>query len=215
MRLDQEKIIARFDELIKDAERNRNDRDKVTAVDIAKLRASARHLLTLLLPGTKVYLEEWDAVTAHYSGSAPPACYEGILIAAKEDYVRGFIGDQRLFICAEVFVDFLQQAYYLLNEGYKDAAAVIAGSVLEDGLRRLCDLKRLNHGEKDTINSLNQMLYRDGAYNKLWHEELSAKAVVRNDAAHGKYTGYGKQDVNGLIEFTKRFLREFLNDQLD
>ena len=40
---------------------------------------------------------------------------------------------------AEVFADFLDMAEHLLGEGYKDAAAVILGAVLEDTLRKLAD----------------------------------------------------------------------------
>ena len=38
---------------------------------------------------------------------------------------------------AEVFADFLEMAQHLLDVGYKDAAAVIAGSALEAHLRQL------------------------------------------------------------------------------
>ena len=56
----------------------------------------------------------------------------------------------------------------------------------------------------------NQKLYKESVYNKLWFEEVSAKAVIRNDAAHGKYDSYGPEDVRGLIQFSKRLLAEFL-----
>ncbi len=214
MQYDQEKIVLRFNDLINLAEEIWNETNEnkgiVGPVNVAKLRANARHLLTLLLPGSKVYLEEWDGLHLERQQIINTGWYKGILLAAKEDYIKGLFGDQKLFICAEVFIDFLQQAEYLLKEGYKDAAAVIAGSVFEDGLRRLCVLKRIDYGEKETINPLNQKLYKESVYNKLWYEEVSAKAVIRNDAAHGKYDGYGPKDVQGLIDFIKRFLREFL-----
>ena len=38
---------------------------------------------------------------------------------------------------AELFADFLEMADYLLSEGYKDPAAVLGGSMLEEHLRQL------------------------------------------------------------------------------
>lgn len=209
MKFSQEKIKLRFDELIQSADDVWNETHEkmgeISPINIAKLRASARHLLTLLLPGSRVYLEEWDQQRPINAG-----WYKGILLAAREDYLQGLIEDPRTFISAEVFDDFLDQAKHLLDEGYKDPAAVIAGSVLEDGLRKLCDLLKEDYGKKDSINLLNQKLYKLKAYNKLWFEEISAKAVVRNHAAHGKYAEYRSEDVRNLIDFTNRFLLEFL-----
>lgn len=150
MKVDQEKFALRFDELIQSADeiwqQTQAHKGVLSPVNVAKPRANARHLLTLLLPGSRIFLEEWDCHKPINAG-----WYKGILLAAKEDYLRGLIVDPRTFISAEVFVDFLQQAEHLLDEEYKDPAAVIAGSVLEDGLRRLCDLLELEYAERDTI----------------------------------------------------------------
>ncbi len=212
MPFDQKKIRDRFTKLIKSADdifkETHEGEGLISPVGMAKLRANARHLLTLLLPGSKVYLDEWDRQQSLNAG-----WYKGILLAAREDFVIGLIEDPRIFFSAEVFVDFLHQAEYLLSQDFKDPAAVIAGSVLEDGLRKLCDLRELEYGERDTINPLNDNLYRSQAYNKLWHEEVKAKAVVRNEAAHGHYNAYKKEDVVDLIAFTKRFLQEFLRQR--
>ena len=41
-------------------------------------------------------------------------------------------------IHADIFTGFLEMGYYLLEEGYKDPAAVLAGGTLEEHLRKLC-----------------------------------------------------------------------------
>jgi hypothetical protein len=62
-------------------------------------------------------------------------------------------------IHADIFADFLEMADYLLEQGYKDPAAVITGSVLEEHLRKLCDKNGIdttqnNRPKKaDTLNS--------------------------------------------------------------
>ena len=56
----------------------------------------------------------------------------GILRAAREDYANGYLFDIKQLIAAEVFDDLLEQAEHLLDAGYQEAAAVLAGAVLED-----------------------------------------------------------------------------------
>jgi hypothetical protein len=51
---------------------------------------------------------------------------------------KGYLANVRALIHGEVFADFLDMARHLREEGYKDAAAVIAGSALETHLRVLC-----------------------------------------------------------------------------
>src|SRR4051812_7756631 len=62
----------------------------------------------------------------------------GIMMAAKDDYENGYLFNTRAIIQAEVFDEFLDQACELLQAGYYQPAAVVAGAVLEDGLRKLC-----------------------------------------------------------------------------
>lgn len=61
----------------------------------------------------------------------------GCVQGAFEDFQRGFLGNVQDLLRAEIFSDFLKMEECLLQEGYKDAAVVIIGSVLEDSLRKL------------------------------------------------------------------------------
>jgi len=60
------------------------------------------------------------------------------LRALRADYVDGYMQSIVELIHAEVFADFLEMADHLVGQGYKDPAAVLAGSVLEEHLRKLC-----------------------------------------------------------------------------
>ena len=140
----QDRILLRFNALLETADRLCREADEtgLTKIhEVGKFKVQTLHLLNLLLPGTKIYLQEWRDPPPDSRNIVPMGWYKGILAAAKEDYIGGLLDDQKTLVCAEVFTDFLQQADYLLREGYKDPAAVIAGAVLEDGLRRLCDLR--------------------------------------------------------------------------
>ena len=60
------------------------------------------------------------------------------LSAIRQDMEAGYLRGYRGLIQAELFSDFLDRAEHLHEQGYKDPAAVIAGSVLEDHLKKLC-----------------------------------------------------------------------------
>lgn len=62
----------------------------------------------------------------------------GTISALKSDLENDYLKSYSDIIQSEVFSDYLEMAEYLLNEGYKDAAAVLIGSTLEVHLRELC-----------------------------------------------------------------------------
>ncbi len=62
----------------------------------------------------------------------------GILNAIQSEIVGGWLNTMTGLISADIFSDFLDMAEHLLSEGYKDAAAVMIGSTLEEHLRQLC-----------------------------------------------------------------------------
>jgi hypothetical protein len=63
--------------------------------------------------------------------------FAGMLQALRTDYAKNYLRSVQDIIHGDTFVGFLDQAGYLLEAKYKDAAAVITGSVLEQHLREL------------------------------------------------------------------------------
>lgn len=63
----------------------------------------------------------------------------GILSAALSELKEGWLYAAKTLVTAEIFTDFIEMASYLADENYKDAAAVIAGIVLEEQLCQLTD----------------------------------------------------------------------------
>ena len=68
----------------------------------------------------------------------------------------------------------LEQAEELLQAGYKDAAAVLVGGVLEKHLRSMCARRGIGllktNGKHKMINDMNDELAKAGAYNALEEE---------------------------------------------
>lgn len=118
----------------------------------------------------------------------------GVVDSLRSDVVAGYLQSQRELIHGELFGDFLEMAQHLLDEGYKDPAAVVAGSSLEAHLRQLCQKAgvELDHSAGDDFvpkkaDRLNSELAKVGAYSKLDQKNVTAWLDLRNKAAHGHY----------------------------
>ena len=133
-----------------------------------------------------------------------------ILKSAKDDYENGYLFDTRALIEAEVFDDFLEQSEHLLSQGYETAAAVIAGSVLEDGLRKLCVKNGIALSAKPKLDTMNADLAKVGVYNLLKQKQITALADLRNKAAHGQ-GGFTKEDVEAMIKDVRRFMQDYFS----
>jgi HEPN domain-containing protein len=132
----------------------------------------------------------------------------GVLKAAKDDYEHGYLFDARVLIQAEVFDDFLEQAKHLFDNGYHAPAAVIAGSVLEDGLRKLCVRKGIALPSKPKLDTMNAELAKAGVYNILVQKKITALADLRNKAAHGRWSEFTPTDVEQMLAQVRSFMAD-------
>lgn len=138
----------------------------------------------------------------------------GVAKAIQHDLTHGLLVDFRSLVQADVFADFLEMGEYLLNEGYKDAAAVIIGSVLEDGLRKLSERASLpvvaNSGKPLTIDPLNAQLAKAEVYSKFVQKQITTWAHIRNKAAHAEFSEYTSEQVKMMLLFVQSFASEYL-----
>lgn len=116
-------------------------------------------------------------------------------------------------VSAEIFSDFLDMAGHLLERGYKDPAAVIIGSTLEEHLRKLCNKHRIEterHNDNQSVpkkaDSLNSDLAREGIINKLDQKSITAWLGLRNHAAHGEYEKYTKEQAAEMLQGVRSFI---------
>ena len=142
-------------------------------------------------------------------------CGIAILKAVRSEIAGGWLFTVKGLVAAEVFADFLEMAEHLLDQSYKDPAAVMAGSVLEEHLRQLCAKHAIplteRRGDDDVAKKaerLNADLAGADVYNKLEQKQITAWLDLRNKAAHGDYDSYTDDQVReflaGLISFTNR-----------
>lgn len=137
----------------------------------------------------------------------------GILTAMRDQIRGGWIESTKGLVSAEVFSDFLEMAEYLLDQKYKDPAAVVVGSVLEEHLRQVCKaaslpIEDLSHGQPHArkADNLNADLARSGKYTKLDQKQVTAWLDLRNKAAHGRYSEYSNEQVTLMLAGVRDFV---------
>ncbi len=130
-----------------------------------------------------------------------------VFMAAKEDFEGGYLLSVKSLVQAEVFDSELEQASELLKSGYRCAAAVVAGVVLETTLRDLCAQNGIDSGKLDKMNA---DLAKVGKYSVLVQKKITALADIRNNAAHGHPTKFNDEDVASMIKDVERFLMDHL-----
>lgn len=139
----------------------------------------------------------------------------GIIKGTYSDYQLGLLSNVRNLLRAEIFGDFLEMGEYLLKEGYKDAAAVIIGSVLEDALRKIADNNGIaiekDDGNLKTLDPLNTDIYKENIYDKLILKQVTTWGDLRNSAAHGHYDNYDEKQVHMMLEFVEKFCSEYIS----
>lgn len=214
----RDKLIKRAEELVELGNAvlaTRQKREYTESIDTGKMhgfRSAALSFIERLYGSGHSHYKEFDSSTNSYH---PNHARSGISILES---IRDEIGGDWLFsvrglITAEVFSDFIEMANHLSENGYKDPAAVIAGSVLEEHLRQLCytsgiDVEFSSKGDvkPKKADRLNSELSSADVYSKLDQKAITMWLDVRNKAAHGQFDEYNDSQVSGMISGIVEFM---------
>lgn len=211
------KIEQRFDELISKGKKvlsTRSSYSGVVSIEFVDRDLSYGWITSTLSFISRIFGED----SVHYkklldaSGQITRVKNAEIALAviksAYEDYKYGYLFDTRRKITADVFDEFLEQAEYFLNDGYFQVAAVIAGSVLEDNLRRLCRQNNIPLNSKPKLDFMNSELAKAGMYDKLIQKKITWLADIRNKAAHGRWNEFSHEDVEDMVKAIRRLTED-------
>jgi hypothetical protein len=204
-----ESVITEYASAIARSQYN-DGSDVISDVDVRDLQTRCLAAIERTSGRKSIYFERAKAIFdtndhnwGHLAGQIGVA--KSLLSDVKNDYLKSL----EEIIHGDVFGDFLEMADHLVASGYKDAAAVIAGSTLESHLRQLCN----RHGIPTQVNSkakkadtLNAELAKAGAYKGIDQKSVTAWLGLRNDAAHGNYSAYDKNQVSLMISGIRDFI---------
>ncbi len=125
----------------------KNDRQSlITRVNAAVHRISG---------GNSIYSNDIKRIIqAHPNLHRYTSSIMGIAQALRDDIKAGYITTLTEIAHGDIFADFLEMAQHLLESGYKDASAVIAGSTLESHIRELCNKFKIPVEETDKKGKL-------------------------------------------------------------
>ncbi len=180
--------------------------------ECAALTTAFAQIIERVTPAGSQYRETLQNILGTFQPTSRQsvAALAGVLNTVRADYEAGFMQTLRELIHAELFADFLDMAEHLRSESYKDPAAVLAGSVLEEHLRKLATLHNIPVTKADgspvKADTLNAELGRVSVYGKTVQKEVTAWLGRRNDAAHGHYDRYSDEDVRLMIENIRNFV---------
>ena len=208
-----DQLIARADDVL-ETEHDTAGYHFVNEEPFRAFRSGCLSFISATFGKEHAYYTEFDS---EVTGAIPSDVREGrgILCAAREEMAGGWLNTAKGLVSAEIFADFLEMSQHLLDEGYKDPAAVVAGSVLEEHLRQLCqkngiaiEVDQRGRQIPKKADALNSDLAKVTVYNKLDLKNVTAGLDLRNKAAHGKYQEYTKDQValmlQGILDFMVR-----------
>lgn len=185
-------------------------RFKMSSVNLVLMtgfRSASLSFIKKLYGNNHPYFQQFTASTVSSYKSSAQTGIE-ILKSIREEISGGWLSTIKNLVTAEIFADFITMAEHLLSTDYKDAAAVMAGSVLEEHLRQLCiknaiqlvDIKPDGREAPRRADRLNAELVKSNIYNLLDNKNITAWLELRNNAAHGKYQEYTSSEVKHMID---------------
>jgi hypothetical protein len=141
-------------------------------------------------------LKETNHVYGHLAGLV------GVVQSLLADLRNGYMKSLEELIHSDVFADFLEMADHLTGSGYKDAAAVIAGSTLEAHLRNLCARLGLNivspTGPPVKADTMNAEIVKAGGYFHVFTDSHTRQISPGHLAALKRKFGITRKDILGL-----------------
>ena len=204
-----ESLIEEYEAALKQSKHG-DGSDVISDVRVSQMQTRCLAAIERIVGRNSVYYEQAKNVLdsrdhrwRHLAGLI------GVVESLLHNVQAGYIQTLGELVHGEVFGDFLETAQYLLDKGYKDAAAVMAGGTLEAHLRQLCkkaDIRADVGGKPKRTDLINNELAAREVYSKLDQKNVTAWLSLRNSAAHGKYEAYNGEQVSLLISSIRNFI---------
>ncbi|MFF5363166.1 hypothetical protein ACFY4I_27870 [Streptomyces scabiei] len=186
--------------------------DNMSEVRVILMRLEAA--IERITPSGSIYRRQIDFERDRNAPAYRLPTVVGVAAALRDDFHAGWRESVVEVVRAETYSDYLEMADGLLRQGgYKDPAAVIAGTSLEVHLRALCLKSAVDvtqpDGSPKKADTMNSDLKKAGVYDLLQQKQVTAWLDLRNKAAHGDYTSYDEGQVRLLIDGVRGFILKY------
>ncbi len=126
------------------------------------------------------------------------------LLFIKEQIDLDLVSDAQHLYEAGLFSNLIEQAFELLKNDYKNAAAIYGRIVIENTIKDLCRMNKIEIQNKKMPVLLTE-LRKMNVIDLPKEREIQAKYDIGSLAAHGKdeFNKYNKRNIEKLLEFIR------------
>lgn len=204
-------IIMQLSSIIDDLHDSSNDGGYLEDYDARRIATRARAAIRRYAPPGSAY--EDDAAEIAQSNSIDnwkAGQFAAIVHALRDDYSLGGLTAVEEIVHADLFDDFLDMANELLSKGFVGPAAVLAGMVLEEQLRKLAT----KHGiailddkqRPKSAETLGVDLRKAGIFTEVRRKSVTAWYAQRTEGAHGHPENLDQGEVERMIDGVRDFV---------
>jgi hypothetical protein len=208
--------VAQIDELLtavepKIEESSRtggSDWFRASDVEAREMRTRLLAAIDRLTPAGARYRRDADGLEGH--DGYVVAQLAGVLRGLRADVAAGYMASVEELVHAAVFDDFLEMAAELASKGFHSPAAVLAGSVLEEHLRKLAAKHGIaivdGKGRPRSVEVLGVDLVKTSTLSEPERKIVQAWYGQRTEAAHGRHENVISDQVGSMIPGIREFM---------
>lgn len=209
-------IVDRFDELIAEGQRlweefKSNENGMIMdIVSFTQWTTSSLNLLDKLSITSNRFVRQFENWAVGGPGKQMNiGASLGILLSAKDEYLKGMAIDYHLSVSSAVFSGLLDEAFYLLEKKYLRASAVLIGAALEEALKTFAKANEIELAPRETLTPLIDKMKKKEVQllTEFEAKNLQAIASMRNDAAHGGDFNYTDKQVQESYKKVEELLQ--------
>jgi hypothetical protein len=223
----KEKYISRIDELLlksQDIERTKRYvqyfGDCVDSDIFDEWKTNVISILGNIITTQSIHYNRIEKIIKGNNRYGDFTFIKSTLKGIKSDFEQDFLEPLSQQIESSISCNYLDMAEELMAEKKEEStsyipAAVLAGAVLENNLRSLCEKQnppletKKTNGKNKTMSPLIDELKKANIINEIKAKQLRSWADIRNAAAHGHHDEVDRKDVERMIDGITDFLASF------
>ncbi len=207
-------IIEQLSEIILDRRDSANGNGYLGDYDATRIATRARAAIRRFAPPGSAYEDEaTTAVELDHNGSWKAEQLTAIVHALRDDYRFGGMASVEAIVHADLFDDFLDMANELLAKGFIGPAVVLAGTVLEEQLRKLARKHEVDitdeRGRAKSVEVLGVDLRKAEVVTEVQRKSVTAWYAQRTEGAHGRPENLNDGEVERMIDGVRDFVARY------